>query len=175
MEDILIVYDSKTGNTQKVAEALAEGAGKRAKLCRYTEAPAQLDAFKAVFLGYWVDCGLPTAGMRKYLSGITGKKVVFFQTLGAEPDSQHALVSVANAAKFLPTSSMVLGVLSIRGAIDPALIARRRKLSEVNGQKISEDTENRWLAASVHPDAEDLDRARMFMQNFLEYLEKFFQ
>ena len=27
MQDILIVYDSKTGNTEKVAKALAEAAG----------------------------------------------------------------------------------------------------------------------------------------------------
>ena len=40
MQDILIVYDSKTGNTEKVAKALAESAGERCVLAKVDEAPA---------------------------------------------------------------------------------------------------------------------------------------
>ena len=36
MQDILIVYDSKTGNTEKVAKALAEAAGERCVLAQAT-------------------------------------------------------------------------------------------------------------------------------------------
>lgn len=40
MQDILIVYDSKTGNTEKVAKALAEAAGERCVLAQVDAAPA---------------------------------------------------------------------------------------------------------------------------------------
>ena len=43
MQDILIVYDSKTGNTEKVAKALAEAAGERCVLARYLR--DDLDAY----------------------------------------------------------------------------------------------------------------------------------
>ena len=54
MQDILIVYDSKTGNTEKVAKALAEAAGERCVLAQVDAAPAA-DAFAVVVAGYWVD------------------------------------------------------------------------------------------------------------------------
>ena len=43
MQDILIVYDSKTGNTEKVAKALAEAAGERCVLAQVDAAPAADD------------------------------------------------------------------------------------------------------------------------------------
>ena len=54
MQDILIVYDSKTGNTEKVAKALAESAGERCVLAKVDEAAAA-DAFAVVVAGFWVD------------------------------------------------------------------------------------------------------------------------
>lgn len=84
MQDILIVYDSKTGNTEKVAKALAEAAGERCVLAQVDAAPAA-DDFAVVVAGYWVDKGAPNAKMKKYLENLHGKKVVLFQTLGADP------------------------------------------------------------------------------------------
>lgn len=96
MQDILIVYDSKTGNTEKVAKALAEAAGERCVLAQVDAAPAA-DDFAVVVAGYWVDKGAPNAKMKKYLENLHGKKVVLFQTLGADPASDHAVSSLVNA------------------------------------------------------------------------------
>lgn len=174
MQDILIVYDSKTGNTEKVAKALAEAAGARALLCRCSEAPAA-DAFSVVFAGYWVDRGMPNASMKKYLPTLKNKKVVLFQTLGAEPKSEHAMASVANAGKLLDASNNVLGVLSFRGAIDPQLIAMMRKIPAGSPHAPSPEAEARWAAAASHPDAQDLQEAHDYMANFLDMFERFYK
>lgn len=49
MQDFLIVYDSKTGNTEKVARALAEAAGERACLNKADNEVAW-DAFDVILL-----------------------------------------------------------------------------------------------------------------------------
>lgn len=174
MEDILIVYDSKTGNTDKVAKALAEGAGKRCILSKINEAPATND-FSLVVAGYWVDKGAPNASMKKYLNSLHGKKVVLFQTLGAEPNSTHAVASLVNAGVCLSADNKVLATLSIRGAIDPELIAVMRKMPTGSPHSANQESEARWAAAASHPDATDLQKAKEFMQNFILQYDKFFK
>lgn len=172
MQDILIVYDSKTGNTEKVAQALAEGAGERCVLTRVEDAPAA-DGFAVVVAGYWVDRGAPNAKMKKYLEALHGKKVVLFQTLGAEPTSDHATSALVNAGVALNNDCKVLGTLSIRGAIDPALIEMMRKMPAGGAHSASPESEARWAAAAQHPDAADLAKAKAFMQSFLAMYDKF--
>ena len=161
MQDILIVYDSKTGNTEKVAKALAEAAGERCVLAQVDAAPAA------------VDKGAPNAKMKKYLENLHGKKVVLFQTLGADPASDHAVSSLVNAGVLMNKDCKVLGTLSIRGAIDPALIAMMRKMPAGSPHSPSPESEARWAAAASHPDAEDLAKAKSFMQGFLAMYDKF--
>lgn len=172
MQDILIVYDSKTGNTEKVAKALGEAAGERCVLAQVDAAPAA-DDFAVVVAGYWVDKGAPNAKMKKYLENLHGKKVVLFQTLGADPASDHAVSSLVNAGVLMNKDCKVLGTLSIRGAIDPALIAMMRKMPAGSPHSPSPESEARWAAASSHPDAADLAKAKSFMQGFLAMYDKF--
>ena len=172
MQDILIVYDSKTGNTEKVAKALAEAAGARCVLAKVDEAPSA-EAFAVVVAGFWVDRGAPNAKMKKYLSTLHNKRLVLFQTLGAEPASDHAVSALVNAGVALNNDCKVLGTLSIRGAIDPALIEMMRKMPAGGAHSASPESEARWAAASTHPDAEDFARARSFMQGFLAMYDKY--
>ena len=168
MQDILIVYDSKTGNTEKVAKALAEAAGERCVLAQVEAAPAAYD-FAVVVAGYWVDKGAPNAKMKKYLENLHGKKVVLF----ADPASDHAVSSLVNAGVLMNKDCKVLGTLSIRGAIDPALIAMMRKMPAGSPHSPSPESEARWAAAASHPDAADLAKAKSFMQGFLAMYDKF--
>ncbi len=62
---------------------------------------------------------------------------------------------------------------AIRGAIDPALIAMMRKMPAGSPHSPSPESEARWAAAASHPDAEDLAKAKSFMQGFLAMYDKF--
>ena len=77
MQDILIVYDSKTGNTEKVAKALAEAAGERCVLAQVDAAPAA-DDFAVVVAGYWVDKGAPNAKMKRMENGSNNRFIFSF-------------------------------------------------------------------------------------------------
>lgn len=83
MQDILIVYDSKTGNTEKVAKALAEAAGERCVLAQVDAAPAA-DDFAVVVAGYWVDKGAPNAKM-KNIGEFARQKGSAVPNLGCRP------------------------------------------------------------------------------------------
>ena len=129
MKDFLIVYSSKTGNTEKVAKKFYEVAGERCDLAAVKQVPA-VDDYKVIFAGYWVDKGEPDKDMQEFLQTLDNKKVVLFQTLGAEAYSEHGISSLANAGRYLSTGCKVVGTLSIRGAIDPKLIETMMKMPE---------------------------------------------
>ena len=173
MKKILIAYSSKTGNTEKIAQALYEGHSDTCELKKVTEIQ-DANTYDVVFVGYWVDKGGPDAKAKALLSTLKGKKVVLFQTLGAEAYSEHGRTSFANAAKYLSSDCMVLGTLSIQGAIDPQLIAAMSKMPAGSPHAPSEASKKRWAAASTHPDAADLQTAKEYMQNFLATYERFY-
>ena len=173
MNKILIAYSSKTGNTEKVAKALYEAKPAYCDLKKVDEVE-DVDAYDVVFIGYWVDKGGPDAKAKALLSTIKNKKVVLFQTLGADPDSDHGRTSFANAAKYLNPDCMVLGTLSIQGAIDPQLIAAMSKMPAGSPHAPNEESKKRWAAASTHPDAADLQNAKDYMEKFMVTYENFY-
>ncbi|MDO4177878.1 MAG: flavodoxin family protein [Phascolarctobacterium sp.] len=173
MKDVLIVYESKTGNTEKVALAMAEALGDRCEVKKSTD-EIDLNAYKLIYVGYWVDKGMPCAPMQKFLATLENKMVVLFQTLGAEPKSMHGTCSLINAAKFMPASSYVLGAFSARGAIDPKLIEMMRKMPAGHPHAPSPETEARWAAAANHPDAAELAEAKEVAVERLAFFDKFY-
>ena len=173
MKKVLIAYSSRTGNTKKVAEALCDAADGRAELVECGKA-ADLGMFDLVFAGYWVDKGEPDKIARQFLRKLENKKIVLFQTLGAEPLSEHALGCFANAGKYISESCSVLGGLSIRGAIDPNLIKAMCNFPEGHPHAPTAENRKRWLDASAHTDQKDLEKASAVMKKYLDMYDKQF-
>ena len=173
MAKFLIAYSSRTGNTKKVAEALYKAAEDRCDLME-TEKVECLDGYGLIFVGYWVDKGGPDKITREFLQKLDGKRVVLFQTLGADPLSDHALGCFANAGKWMKESNSVLGGLSIRGAIDPNLIEAMSKLPAGHPHAPSEESRKRWSEAATHPDEVDLEKAAACMKRYVTLYEKYY-
>ena len=91
-----VIYSSVTGNTKAVAAAMAEEAG--ADLFRVQDAPADLSAYEAVALGYWLRRGGPDDLMKAYLPRIQNARIALFQTHGADVGSEHAVTSADDLA-----------------------------------------------------------------------------
>jgi flavodoxin len=174
MQKFLIVYCSKTGNTEKVAQALAQAAPERCDCCRVSEVGA-LKNYDVIFAGYWVDRGAPMKEMQDFLQQLHAKKVVLFQTLGAEPYSEHGVTSLVNAGKYLNPDCNVLGTLSIRGAIDPKLIAQMEKFPPGTPHAPTEESRKRWAEAAVHPNEEDLVNCKEYMLKFIAFYDRFYR
>lgn len=161
----LIVYSSRTGNTQKVADAIAEVLPGCALHPVDSAPPA--DAFDFVCIGYWVDKGGPDAAARAYMEGVRGKTVALFGTLGAWPDSDHARDCRSRGEECLggDRGNTVLGTFLCQGKIDPGVLAMMAKMAG-DIHPMTPEREARIAEAAKHPDAEDLGRAR---ETFLKF------
>lgn len=91
------MYFSLTGNTRKVADALARASDVPCFPVRNAPDPAE---YALLALGFWVRLGRPDAAAQSYMRLVHHRRVFFFGTLGAWPDSDHAR-RCADAARSL--------------------------------------------------------------------------
>lgn len=120
-----IIYSSCTGNTRKVAEAMAETSGIPCFAVRNAPAP---DDFDLLALGFWVRKGQPDARAQRYMERVRGKHVFFFGTLGAWPTSDHARRCLAATHALIEAGgNMVVDGFLCQGKVNPQVIAASQR------------------------------------------------
>lgn len=162
--NIGIVYSSCTGNTRKVAEALAATSDAACYAVRHAPGP---EAFDVLAIGFWVRKGQPDARAQRYMAAIRGKRVFFFGTLGAWPHSEHARRCMATARRLLLAGdNTVLDGFLCQGRVNPQVVAasQRRGSHAISAERLA-----RLQEAARHPDADDLQAARLRWRRCLRH------
>ena len=113
----LVVYSSRTGNTQKVAQAIYDALPEPKDIFSAKKAPDP-SGYDFLALGFWVDKGTANAGSAKYMETVKNKKIGLFGTLGAYPDSDHAKQCMKKA-KALVQGNEILGGIFMPGQGGP--------------------------------------------------------
>lgn len=168
----LIAYSSRTGNTKKIAEALAKAAPKGSLLAKVEDKP-NTEEYDVIFAGYWLDRGGPDSNAKEFLQSLKGKRIVLFETMGASPNSEHALTAFANAGASLSDDNSVIGAIAFQGAVDSALIEMMKKMP-AGSPHHSAQMKATTKEAAKHPNQEDLDRATTYMKEFVQKYEKYY-
>lgn len=165
----LVTYSTKTGNTKKVAESIAK-AIENAEIKDIAEV-SNLD-YDLIIVGTWIDKGTADAKALNFIKTIKNKNTAFFFTLGAYPDSQHALDCVENITKlFTENDNKVLGHFLCQGAIDPKLIEMMQtKFGPEHPHGPNPERIKRWADASLHPDETDLSNAYTYFKDLIAKL-----
>jgi flavodoxin len=166
----LITYASLTGNTKKIALAVKD-AIPNADLLEITQI-TQLD-YDCIIVGTWIDKGSADPQATTFIQKLENKKVAFFFTLGAYPDSDHAQnCDKAIRQLFLENGNTVLGSFWCQGAVDPNLIEKMKTMFPLdhphgpNPERIK-----RWKDASTHPDEADQAAATEYFKNLFKQTE----
>lgn len=161
------MYSSVTGNTQAVAGAIHRVLPESAVLSPVYKAPDP-ETFDFIALGFWVRRAKPDPRMLRYMERVRGKRVAWFGTLVARPDSEHAGAVRRNATEALAGNSVLGGILcqgrlpakKLAGLLDGTL---RRK-----AHPMTEERRALLIQASQHPDAEDFAMAGAAFRDFLQ-------
>ncbi|MDP0506625.1 MAG: flavodoxin family protein [Fusobacterium sp. JB019] len=163
----LVAYSTKTGNTKKVAEAINEVID--GSEIKNIDDINNLD-YDLVIVGAWIDKGTANKEAIDFIEKLENKKVAFFFTLGAYPDSDHAKDCVKRIEElFIKNNNEVIGHYLCQGAVDPKLIEFMKKQFPVdhphgpNPERIK-----RWTDASTHPNLEDLEDAKSKFKSIIE-------
>ena len=162
-----VIYSSKTGNTQKVAEAIFEAMPEGTQLLDVASVPEKA-RFDFVAMGFWVDKGTANKEACEFMNTLRDTKVFTFFTLGAYADSEHANSCLITANTLYGEGCDVVGSFRCQGAIDPKLIEWMTKLPDDHPHAPDEARRMRWSDAAKHPDASDLSRAKIAIKDVLK-------
>lgn len=164
----LVIYSTLTGNTKKIAEAMAQVLP-QCDIFPIEQAPDTAN-YDFVAAGYWVDKGMPDAKTKKWLEKLENTTLALFGTLGAYPDSDHAKESMAKGealANAPEKNNTVLGSWLCQGKVDPKLLEMMAKMKD-NVHPMTEERRARIEEAKKHPDEKDCQNAQAFILSMLE-------
>jgi flavodoxin len=137
MTDVSVLVDSRGGNTRKVADAIAEEMGIKAK----DVATSPADDAKVLFLGSGTYGGKPGDAMMKFVESgdFSGRRVAIFGTSASLAGAQKMIDMMADA--LVKKGATILGNYHCRGKM--------------------------FLVNRGHPNQEDLDNAKKFAKEML--------
>ncbi len=162
----LVVYSSKTGNTKAVAEAIASDL-ENVTLCSVTDNPNIAD-YDCIICGYWVDRGMPDTASKNFIESIENKKIIFFGTLGAYPDGDHAKDSMKRGEELVQNkNNTILGSWLCMGKVDPNLLASMAK-KYGDSHPMTDERKARIEEGNKHPNEEDFTNAKAFVKSCLD-------
>ena len=150
----LVVYSSRTGNTRRLAEAIAKAID--ADTLLPVESAPDPTAYDFVAIGFWANKGGPDELAQSYMKRVVGKPVGLFGTAGVYPDSEHGKQFMSRAVAMMQANH-VCCTFHCQGQIDPELVSRRiaRGVDDPHGPATPE-----WLErvdeAAKHPNEHDL-------------------
>ena len=165
-----IVYDSRTGNTEALARAVAAALPSEGRLAfgRVDEvdraAVAQADR---VYAGFWTNRGDCGDELAEVLASLADKDVFLFGTAGFGADETYFAGVAARVAVHVPESVQVVGAFMCQGRMPRTVRDRYERTAEQNpaqAARMRQLIEN-FDEAADHPNADDLARLRAKVQS----------
>ncbi len=153
-----IIYSSKTGNTQKLAETIQNILPK--DNCQYygTVEKAPKNLSNLLYIGFWTEKGTASMEMIEFLKQLKNKKIFLFGTAGYGGSQNYFEGIIKNVKKNIDSSNTLIGTFMCQGKMPLSVKERYKKMQEQNNSslKIDQLIANFDKALS-HPDATDLE------------------
>lgn len=160
-----IVFDSRTGNTERLAHAVADTLPKDDCLAfgRVGEVDAAtIQTADTVYVGFWTNRGDCTDEMSELLTSLEDKKIFLFGTAGFGADETYFAGVAGRVAVHVPASAQVVGVFMCQGKMPISVRTRYERMAQAQpaqAARMNELIEN-FDEAMQHPNEDDLVRLR---------------
>lgn len=160
-----IVYESSTGNTEQLAQAVAAALprGECRAFGRVDEvdraAVAQADR---VYAGFWTNRGDCGDELAEVLATLADKDVFLFGTAGFGADATYFAGVMSRVAVHLPASAQVVGSFMCQGRMPASVRARYAQTAAAKPEQAArmQQLVDNFDEAANHPNDDDLARLR---------------
>lgn len=153
-----IVYSSRTGNTEMLAQTLRNALPQED--CVYFGAPdIKALAAERLYVGFWTDKGSCDAQTAAFLAQISGKEVFLFGTAGFGGEPAYFEAILQRVKERLGSGNTVIGTYMSQGKMPHAVRERYEKMlsDPTHASRVQAMIEN-FDSALSHPDGQDLRR-----------------
>ena len=169
MSSAAIVFSTITGNAFRLAEAAAQVIPDHVGPynIRYVNRE-MIDKFDTFVLSYWCNHGTADDDTIDLISRMYGKKLIVIGSLGVATDTAHAAKVTENVIALASAHNTLLGHYLCRGSIDLRRTFARTRIPEGEKGHLSMERFEKQKLSLGHPNAEELDGARLAVAEFLK-------
>jgi flavodoxin len=158
---VLVAYQSETGNTKVLAQAIFEGVEQEDKKILPIEEAKGIENYDLVFCGFPVKSHSVPKAAASFLKDIPkGKKIVLFATHGSLRGGPLAITAFHHALGLVP-GQRVLGTFGCRGKVKSSVI--EGLMGDPEGRAWASEAQS----ADNHPDMADLEDGREFARRMI--------
>lgn len=172
MLDYLVLYCSETGNTKQVAfQIFSALPGQNKDILGFQEI-RELPEAKTYFVGFFVNKGICSVEVLRFLEHLGGKNIALFATCGTNPAPEYKKKVENQVTVWIESDNTYLGMFLCQGKMP---IQIRRKYENMRNQENQSRVE--WMLANfdeamLHPNEKDLETARKFARETAERVSK---
>lgn len=173
MLDYLVLYESETGNTKKIATEIFSVLPGMEKDLLCIDEHDTLPEAEVYFVGFCVHRGTCSMKLADFLSGLSGKKIALFGTCGAGNSASYYKKLENGARIWIEDDNTYLGGFFCQGRMP--LSVRQKYESHLHhgsakeDQMIQQQLQN-FDEAMIHPNQDDCTHARAFASECLKKL-----
>lgn len=160
-----ITYSSRTGNTERLAEALREMFSEETRIYfgPLDDAASYADM---IFVGFWTDKGSCDEEVKLFLKKLKGKTVFLFGTAGFGGSEEYFSKIMNSVRSNLDGANCIAGSFMCQGRMpEPVLRHYEKMLSEASDPARIQHMIDNFHKASAHPDPGDLERLKAEVQS----------
>ncbi len=169
----LVLYQSESGNTSKIAATIfSHLPGNSKDLIDITTSHTIPEA-EIYFIGFCVHQGSCSMLVSDFLSGLSGKQIALFGTCGTGDYPGYYEQVEHSATAWIETDNRYLGSFFCQGRMPQAV---RRKCEEKRSEENDDQVRlmlQSFDSALSHPDDLDQEHAKVFVDQTLKKVEDF--
>lgn len=160
----LIVYSSLTGNTKKIAQAIAKNLEDGELISADQFQPSMIHNFDFFLIGYWVNQGDCDNKTLEILEHLKGKRIALFGTLGAKKQTEYYDMIKHRVEKHVKDTHF-LGHFLCQGSVSEKTIEHYRELLKKHPEDIHMKAQVEAYEEGIHhPDETDIKDAVSFVK-----------
>lgn len=173
-EKYTIIYSSKTGNTEKLAETIYNTLSH--DKCDYygTIDNIRSELSNIIYIGFWTEKGNADSSTLKFLERLKGKKIFLFGTAGYGESEKYFENIINNVKKNIDSSNTIIGEFMCQGKMSLSVRKRYESMMSENSSSLKvENLIKNFDKALSHPDKNDLKKLEIIIKEY-SYLETTF-
>lgn len=168
MLDYLVLYQSETGNTRKVAATIFSRLPGTSKDLIDITTNKTIPEAKVYFIGFCVHQGTCSITVSDFLESLSDKQIALFGTCGMREDIDYYAQIEKRVSAWIENDNTYLGTFLCQGRMPQCVRQKYEKMkNKDNSQRI-----NMWLRnfdeALPHPDSLDMEHAKVFADKMLK-------
>lgn len=164
---IAIIYDSLSGNTKKIAEAIKEKINNK-DLIYFGEISENINA-DLYIIGSWTDKGSCSEKISKFLQNLQNKNIAYFSTVGFGGSQKYYDSIFENVKKHIDVSNTIFTPFFCQGKM-PIQVRQKyeKNLIQNPDDEMLKIAIKNFDTALSHPDKNDFDCAKKWISGIIK-------